>query len=53
MQAARQHAAGIVRNVGYREPAAAVRSPKNPLAANVSTTLRWRARPDDGEHSGR
>ena len=24
-----------------------------PLAANVSTILRWRARPDDGEHSGR
>ena len=24
-----------------------------PLAANVSTILRWRAQPDDGEHSGR
>ncbi len=23
------------------------------LAANVSTILRWRARPDDGKHSGR
>jgi hypothetical protein len=24
-----------------------------PLAGNVSTFLRWRARRDDGEHSGR
>ena len=23
------------------------------LAANVSTTARWRAQPDDGEHGGR
>jgi len=24
-----------------------------PLARNVSTIVRWQARPDDGEHSGR
>ena len=36
------------------ENAQAVLRPSNPpLAANVSTIVRWRAQPDDGEHSGR
>jgi hypothetical protein len=45
--------AWIVRNPGYREQPVAVCSLEIPLAANVSTILRWRARPDDGKHSGR
>src|SRR4051794_16869535 len=42
--------AKIVRNLGFREPQAPFQASEPLLARSVSTSLRWRARRDDGEH---
>jgi hypothetical protein len=47
-----QSAAGIVKNPGIENGRTLLERPKSPLSRIVSTSLGWRARRYDGEHSG-